>query len=81
MERRLEMSDKIISIIKEFCALKEDITIDTQISDLSLDSLSFISIIVEIENLYNIEFDIETLDIKTWNTVGDIIEYVMRNVL
>lgn len=81
MERRLEMSDKIISIIKEFCALKEDITIDIQISDLSLDSLSFISIIVEIENLYNIEFDIETLDIKTWNTVGDIIEYVMRNVL
>ena len=81
MERRLEMSDKIISIIKEFCALKEDITIDTQISDLSLDSLSFISIIVEIENLYNIEFDIETLDIKTWNTVGDIIEYVMRGRL
>jgi acyl carrier protein len=75
------MSDKIISIIKEFCALKEDITIDTQISDLSLDSLSFISIIVEIENLYNIEFDIETLDIKTWNTVGDIIEYVMRGRL
>ena len=81
MERRLEMSDKIISIIKEFCALDEDITIDTHISDLSLDSLSFISIIVEIENLYNIEFDIETLDIKTWNTVGDIIEYVMRNIL
>ena len=81
MERKFEMSDKIISIIKGECALKEDITIDTQISDLSLDSLSFISIIVEIENLYNIEFDIETLDIKTWNTVGDIIEYVMRNVL
>ena len=81
MERRLEMSDKIISIIKEFCALNEDITIDTYISDLSLDSLSFISIIVEIENTFNIEFDIETLDIKTWNTVGDIIEYVMRNVL
>ena len=81
MERKLEMSNKIISIIKEFCALKEDITIDTQISDLSLDSLSFISIIVEIENLYNIEFDIETLDIKTWNTVGDIIEYVMRGRL
>lgn len=81
MERRLEMSDKIISIIKEFCALKEDITIDTQISDLSLDSLSFISIIVEIESLFNIEFDIETLDIKTWNTIGDIIEYVMRERL
>ena len=75
------MSDKIINIIKGFCALKEDITIDTYISDLSLDSLSFISIIVEIEDTFNIEFDIETLDIKTWNTVGDIIEYVMRESL
>ena len=81
MERRLEVSDKIISIIKGFCALKEDITVDTYISDLSLDSLSFISIIVEIEDTFNIEFDIETLDIKTWNTVGDIIEYVMRESL
>ena len=75
------MSNKIISIIKEFCALGEEITIDTYISDLSLDSLSFISIIVEIEDTFNIEFDIETLDIKAWNTVGDIIEYVMRERL
>ena len=75
------MQGKIIDIIKSNCALDEDITIDTYISDLSLDSLSFISIIVEIESLFNIEFDIETLDIKTWSTVGDIIEYVMRERL
>ena len=75
------MQGKIIDIIKSNCALDENITIDTKISDLSLDSLSFISIIVEIESLFNIEFDIETLDIKTWNTVGDIIEYVMRERL
>lgn len=75
------MQGKIIDIIKGECALDEEITIDTYISYLSLDSLSFISIIVEIENTFNIEFDIETLDIKTWNTVGDIIEYVMRESL
>ena len=75
------MQDKIIDIIKSECALDEEITIDTKISDLSLDSLSFISIIVEIEDTFNIEFDIDTLDIKTWNTVGDIIEYVMRESL
>lgn len=75
------MEDKIIDIIKGECALDEDITIDTYISDLSLDSLSFIRIIVEIENTFNIEFDIETLDKKAWNTVGDIIEYVMRGRL
>lgn len=75
------MQDKIIDIIKSECALDEEITIDTHISDLSLDSLSFISIIVEIEDTFNIEFDIETLDIKTWNTVGDITRYVMRESL
>ena len=75
------MQNKIIDIIKCECALEEDITIDTKISDLSLDSLTFVSILVSIEDTFNIEFDIETLDIKTWNTVGDIIEYVMRERL
>ena len=81
MERRLEMETKIINIVQNECVMGEIITSKTVISDLSLDSLSFISIIVEIEKTFNIEFDVETLDKNNWNTVGDIIEYVMRERL
>ena len=75
------METKIINIVQNECVMGEIITSKTVISDLSLDSLSFISIIVELEKTFNIEFDIETLDIKTWNTVGDIIEYVKKVML
>jgi acyl carrier protein len=75
------METKVINIIQNECVMGEVITSQTVISNLSLDSLSFISIIVELEKTFNIEFDIETLDIKTWNTVGDIIEYVKKVIL
>lgn len=75
------METKIINIVQNECVMGEIITSKTVISDLSLDSLSFISIIVELEKTFNIEFDVEILDKNNWNTVGDIIEYVKKVML
>lgn len=72
------MNEKIIEIIKKNCALDDEITIDSELKLLSLDSLTFVTILVEIEELYNIEFDIEKLDIKSWNTVIDLIKEVEK---
>ena len=75
------MNEKIIEIIKRNCALDDEITIESELKLLSLDSLTFVTILVEIEELYNIEFDIEKLNIKSWDTVIDLIKEVekMRN--
>ena len=75
------MNEKIIEIIKKNCALDDEITIDSELKLLSLDSLTFVTILLEIEELYNIEFDIEKLNIKSWDTVIDLIKEVekMRN--
>ena len=68
------MKEKIIEIIRNACALEEnDITLETKLQDLSLDSLSFIEAIVKIEQEFNIEFEIDQADLVYWNTVGDII--------
>ena len=68
------MKEKIIEIIRNACALEEnDITLETKLQDLSLDSLSFIEAIVNIEQEFNIEFEIDQADLVYWNTVGDII--------
>ena len=68
------MKEKIIEIIRNACALEEnDITLETKLQDLSLDSLSFIEAIVKIEQKFNIEFEIDQADLVYWNTVGDII--------
>ena len=43
---------------------------------LSLDSLTFVNIVIEIEDMYGIEFEIDELGIFDWKTVGDIIDSV-----
>jgi acyl carrier protein len=71
------MKEKIIEIIRECCALTEDnITPDTELKDLSLDSLSFVEFIVKLESEFNIEFEDEQLNIRDYATVRDIITAV-----
>lgn len=70
--------NEILEIIKKNCAIDEEVTVESKLNLLSLDSLTFVTILVEIEELYNIEFDIEKLDIKSWNTVVDLIKEVEK---
>ncbi len=75
------MKDKIIEIIKNACALDEKVTEDSVIKELSLDSLTFVGVLVKIEKLFDIEFDIEELDGKIWNTVGEFINFTEKKYL
>ena len=70
------MKNKIIEVIHNACALEEKVTEESILEMLSLDSLTFVSIIVALENEFEIEFDIEKLNINNWETVQDIIEIV-----
>ena len=46
------MKEKIIDIIKDACAITEDITEESCLKELSLDSLSFIEVVVKIEKTF-----------------------------
>lgn len=75
------MKEKIIEIIRNACALEENnITLETMLQDISLDSLSFIEFLVRIEETFNIEFEAEELDMSGWETVGDILKEVERKI-
>lgn len=74
------MKDVIFEIIREACALNETINENTKINELSLDSLSFVEVIVKIEQLFDIEFDIEQAMLSCWETVKDIIHAVEEMV-
>jgi len=70
-------TEKIIQIIKDCCALTEDsVTPKTEIKTLSLDSLSFVELIVNLETEFGIEFEDEQLNIYDYATVQDIINAV-----
>ena len=74
------MKNKVIELIKDNLALDEEVDIDTPLKSLSLDSLSFINLIIEIEETYDIDFSFDELDIKKWNNVNDFIQTIKEKL-
>ena len=74
------MNEIIINIIKDNLALNEKVKDDTYLSNISLDSLSFITALVTIEEVFSITFTDEELNINNFKTVDDITCLVKRKV-
>lgn len=74
------MIEKVVDILADFTTLEKDMINEKSelITDLDLNSLDIINVVVAFEE----EFDIEIPDqkIKELVTVGDIIEYLEKNV-
>ncbi len=75
------MNDKIerqiIEILKSKLDINcEDLSKDTAISDLNIESLLFIEIIVTLETEFKIELDDSDLDFASYETVNDLIRVV-----
>ena len=68
------MKEKIISIIQKGCAQEETVSPESELKALSLDSLSFVAVLVAIEEEFQIEFELDELDRNAWNTVADVIK-------
>ncbi len=69
------VSEKIIELIKENCALDDEVTYNTRFSELSIDSLSFITAIVEIETYFGIDFD-DGFIMSEYEIIEDFIKFV-----
>ena len=65
---------KIIKIMQECCAVADDISPATEFKTISIDSLSFVRLIVNLESEFNIEFEPEKLNIYDYKIVNDIIK-------
>ena len=75
------MNEIIINIIKDNLSLKEEVKENTNLNNLSLDSLSFINILVTIEEVFSVSFTDEELNIDNFNNVSDLVNLVKRKVL
>ena len=72
------MREEIIEIVRSYCALEEDIGPESELKLLSLDSLSFVAVLVKLEEIFDIEFEIEELTLERWETLEDLIKAVER---
>ena len=71
---------EIIKLIFEIGELSDNIGLDTDFVDIELDSIEFITIIVEVETNYEIEFDDENMLINNHRSIGDFVEYVKKKI-
>lgn len=74
------MKDRVVEIIRSACAIDEEVTLDSELKLLSLDSLTFVSIVVELEEEFGVEFELDELGVFDWKTVEDIANSVEKKV-
>lgn len=68
------MKQRVLNLISECCALCEpELTEETLLAEISLDSLGFVRLVVRLEAEFGIEFDDEELNFYEWNSVRDIL--------
>lgn len=78
-----ELYQKAFSIIKNNLdeRIFSNITIDTKLSDVGIDSITFVKIVVSLEAEFNIEFDYEMLLFTEFSKIRSVIKYVESKVL
>lgn len=69
-------------IREEIIQMIENVGVDIEISDnnnlhVEMDSLQFVALICDIENTYNISFDLYKLSTESFNNIDEFIEYTV----
>lgn len=75
-----EIEREIIKLMSEAGELPDNIGLDTTFNQIELDSIGFVTIIVEIETNYGIEFDDENMLITNYQSIDDFVEYVKKKI-
>lgn len=70
------LESEIVKLMVEAGELPDNIGLDTTFQEIELESITFINIVVEIEDHFEIEFDDENMLISKYQTVGDLVNYV-----
>ncbi|MEG0528960.1 MAG: acyl carrier protein [Bacilli bacterium] len=74
----INIQDELIKIIAKIVNPTEDLFPHTNLQDAGMTSITFINIVVEIENCFDIEFPDEKLIITEANTVNDLYEIIIE---
>ena len=68
------MMDKTIKeIIKKYTQYQDTITEDTLLSVLEISSLSFVSLIVDLEDYYSVVLGDDELEFSVYDTIGELL--------
>ncbi len=71
---------EVLDLVKAACTDDDKIEGTAKWKDLSIDSLSFVELIVETEDKFGIAFSDEELSIYAWETVNDFVNAVEKKL-
>jgi len=74
------ISGEIVALIKENVKRNIGIDLDTNLLSIGVDSLTYLKIVVEIEKVYNIEFEEDKLIDEQMYIVGNLVDYVEKTL-
>lgn len=81
---RLNMSieERFLKVLKRTMeAGEKGINADTDLSTLGFNSISYIKLVVAVEEEFNIEFNDEYLDISKFDSINSVISYIESEIL
>jgi len=68
--------ERILNLFENICGIEKPSSI-TKFVDMNIDSITFIKLIVNIENEFEIEFEDEALLVEKYETIEDMHNYVL----
>ncbi len=77
MEKRDDRFEKILELVKKTISLtidESEINENTELVEIGMDSIAFVSLIAEIEDYYEVEFPEEKLIIENSSTIAKLID-------
>jgi acyl carrier protein len=79
-EIKLKLQDIIRKNMQIAESSLEEFDLEDQIAAIGINSIGFVRIVVAIETEFDFEFDDDYLDPTIFQSINDIIEYIMVNV-
>ena len=76
------IAEKIVEIIKSHSEkdLQQENVLDLSFEDGIVNSLEFVSIVIELETEFDIEFDDDMLLISSYENIGQLVDYISKKV-
>lgn len=76
-----ELRRKVLEVLYPFleCSI-EDISDDNIISNMGIDSITFVEMLVALECEFDFEFDTKKLVITAFPTINSLIDYVLKKI-
>jgi acyl carrier protein len=76
------IAEKIVEIIKSHSEedMQQENVLELSFEDGIVNSLEFVSIVIELETEFDIEFDDDMLLISSYENIGQLVDYISKKV-